>query len=75
MHLFELCGNWILFSEAFELLFELDSTWQLKVIPDKYLRKNMRGANMTLQKCQKKILPKGLNSNLNFIWSFQKMFF
>jgi len=75
--LFDLSDIWK-FSEAFEFWLNLDSTWHLKIylnIPDKYLRKSMRGANMTLQKCQKKILPKGLNSNLNFIWSLQKMFF
>ena len=58
--MFELSGIWK-FSEAFEFLLNLDSTWHLKIylnIPYKYLRKSMRGANMTLQKCQKKNIAK-----------------
>ena len=63
------------FLEAFELLFELDSTWQLKVIPDKNLRKSMRGDNMTLQKDVRKNIAKKYELKFEFIWSLQKMFF
>ena len=76
MH-FELSGIWK-FSEAFEFLLNLDSTRHLKIylnIPDKYLRKSMRGANMTLQKCQKKSIAKKFEYKFEFYWDFQKMFF
>ena len=54
LSIYAFCLNCVAFgyfiSEAFELLFELDSPWQLKVILDKYLSKSMRGVNMTLQR-------------------------
>ena len=72
-----MCGIWK-FSEAFEFYLNLNSTWHSKFvsdIPDKYLFKSMRGANMTLQQCQKKILPKGLNSKFEFYLEFAENVF
>ena len=64
--------------ELWEFEFKMAVEIYFKTMPDKYLRKSMRGVNMTLQKCQmkKKTLSKSLNSKFDFYLGFlENVFF
>ena len=61
------------FQKIFELWeFEFKSAVEIyfKTMPDKYLRKSMRGVNMTLQKCQMKNLAKKFEFKFDFYLGF-----
>jgi len=56
--------------------FELDLALKfISNIPDKYLIKSMRGANMTLQKCQKKNIAKKFEFKFDYYLGFPENVF